>query len=67
MATAIYFSPETVTLMKSALDDAWDCLEPEAQATVLKTTLAVRILESARKGERDCERLREAALRGLAT
>lgn len=63
MATAIYFSPETVTLMKSALDDAWDCLEPEAQATVLKTTLAVRILESARKGERDCERLRGSAKR----
>jgi hypothetical protein len=52
--------------MKKALDDAWNCLEPEAQATVLKTTLAVRILESASQGERNFERLRNAALSGLA-
>jgi hypothetical protein len=49
-----------------ALDDAWNCLEPGAQATVLKTTLAARILESAGQGERDRERLRDAALSGLA-
>jgi hypothetical protein len=48
-----------------ALDDAWSCLEPEAQATVL-TTLAVRILESASKGERDRQRLQDAGLTGLA-
>jgi hypothetical protein len=52
--------------MRMALDDAWSCLEPEAQATVLKTTLAVRILESVSKGERDRQRLRDAALTGLA-
>jgi hypothetical protein len=66
VTNAVCFNPETITLMRRALDDAWDCLEPEAQATVLKTTLAIRILESARYGERDCERLRDAALRGLA-
>ena len=66
MANAARFNPETVTLMKRALDDAWDCLEPETRATVLKTALAVRILESASQGERDCERLRDAALSGLA-
>jgi hypothetical protein len=52
--------------MKMALDDAWNCLEREAQATVLKTTLAVRILETASRGEREFERLRNAALTGLA-
>lgn len=67
MANAAHFSPETVTLMKKALDDAWDRLEPEAQATVLKTTLAVRILETAGRGERDRERLRDAVLSGLAS
>ena len=52
--------------MKMALNDAWNSLRPEAQAAVLKVTLAGRILESASQGERDCERLRDAALRGLA-
>ena len=81
MVTATRFNPETVTLMKTALDDAWNSLEPETQATVLKTTLAVRILESTsdgvqdnagrthlrvrKRGERDHERLRDAALRAL--
>jgi hypothetical protein len=66
VTNAARFNPETITLMRRALDDAWDCLEPEAQATVLKTTLAVRILESASQGERDRKRLRDAALSGLA-
>ena len=66
MVKAARFDPETITLMKVALDDAWNCLGPEAQATVLKTTLAERILKSASQGERDCKRLRDAALRGFA-
>jgi hypothetical protein len=33
---------------------------------MLKTTLAERILKSAAEGERNRERLREAALRGFA-
>jgi hypothetical protein len=63
---AAHFDSETITLMKMALDDAWDCLPPEVQATVLKTTLAERILKFAAEGERDPKRLRDAALRGLA-
>ena len=46
--------------------EAWDRLPPKLQATMLKTTLAERILKSAAEGERDRERLREAALRDLA-
>ena len=60
----VYFDPETVALLRETLDDAWDYLRPHQQATMLKTTLAVRILKSAAQGERDRERLRDAALAG---
>ncbi len=39
-----------------------DCLPPE-RSTMLKTTLAERILKSAAQGDRDRERLLDAALR----
>jgi hypothetical protein len=65
MATA-HFDAETIALMKVALDEAWDRLPPKLQATMRKTTLAERILKSAVEGERDLERLREAALRDFA-
>jgi hypothetical protein len=64
-ATA-HFDAETIGLMKNALDDAWDRLPPKMQARMLKTTLAERILKSAAEGERDRERLRDAALRDIA-
>lgn len=67
MAEAIRFDPATIAAIKLALDDAWNRLRPELQATVLKTALAERILKSASKGERDYERLRDAALRGITT
>jgi len=56
------FDLEIIGLMKKALDDALASLPPEIPTTTLKTTLALRILESAAEGERDCERLRNAAL-----
>ena len=62
----VYFDLETIALLREALDDAWACLRPEQQATMLKTTLAERILKSAAQGERDRERLLEAALTDLA-
>jgi hypothetical protein len=48
------------------LDDAWASLPPERQATMLKTTLAERMLKSAAQGERDRGRLLDAALTDLA-
>ena len=63
---AARFDAETIAVMKKALDEAWGRLPPKMQATMLKTTLAERILKSAAEGERNRERLREAALRGLA-
>ena len=66
MAEMTHFDSATIAAMKMALDDAWDRLGPELQATMLKTTLAERILKSASRGERDYERLRDAALRDIA-
>jgi hypothetical protein len=60
---AAHFDAQTIALLKLTLDEAWDRLPPKLQATMLKTTLAERILKSA--GERNRERLREAALRDL--
>ena len=60
------FDPETVTLLREALDDAWACLRPEQRATMQKTALAERMLKSAARGERDRKRLRDAALMDLA-
>ena len=60
--TPVYFDPETVAILRETLDDAWACLRPEQQATMLKTTLAERMLKSAAQGERDRDRLRDAAL-----
>ena len=45
---AVHFDPETVTLLREALDDAWACLSPELQATMQKTALAERILNPQR-------------------
>jgi len=63
---AAHFDAQTVAVMKAALDEAWDRLPPKLQATMLKTTLAERILKSAAKGERNRARLRDAALSDLA-
>jgi hypothetical protein len=57
-----YFDLETVALLRETLDDAWACLRPQQRATMLKTTLAVRILKSAAQGERERDRLLDAAL-----
>jgi hypothetical protein len=59
---SVYFDLETVALLRETPDDAWASLRSEHQATMLKTTLAERILKSAAQGERDPARLRDAAL-----
>ena len=64
--TPINFDPETVAVLRQCLDNAWARLRPEQRATMRKTTLAARILKSAAEGERDPERLRDAALTDIA-
>jgi hypothetical protein len=61
------FDPETVTLLRETLEDAWACLRPEQQATMQKTALAERMLKSAAEGERDRQRLRDVALMDVAS
>ena len=61
-----HFDAQTIALLKVALHEAWDGLPPKLQATMLKSTLAERILKSAAEGERNRERLLEAAFRDLA-
>lgn len=62
----VYIDLETVALLREAFDEAWACLRPDQQATMLKTPLAERILKSAARGERDRERLRDVALKAIA-
>ena len=56
------FQPDEIKLMRSVLDEAAIIL-PEAERTsAMKTELARRILSAAAKGERDPNKLRNAAL-----
>jgi hypothetical protein len=64
--TPMHFDPETITVLRETLDDAWGRLRPDLQARMLKTTLAERILKSAANGERDRKRLLHAALKDLS-
>jgi hypothetical protein len=57
-----YFDLETIALLRETLEDAWAALRPEQRAMMLKTALAERILKSAAQGERDRDRLLDAAL-----
>ncbi|HEY8671608.1 MAG TPA: hypothetical protein VIL63_12250 [Terriglobales bacterium] len=61
-----YFDLQTVGLLRETLENAWACLRPEQQATMSRTLLAERILRSAAQGERDPERLLDAALAVLS-
>ena len=62
---AARFDLETINALREILEDAWSYLLPEQQATMLKSTLAERILKTAAKGERNRERLLDVALRDL--
>jgi hypothetical protein len=64
---SVCFDPDTVSLLRAALADAWASLDREQQASTSQSMLAEGILNSAAQGERDPERLREAALMSLAS
>jgi len=57
-----YFDLETVALLRETLDDAWACLRPQERATISRTQLAEGILALAAVGERNPDRLLDAAL-----
>jgi len=60
-------TPDTLKLLQSVLDDAWNSLRPEERARTSKTEVAVRVLEAASAGERDPARLRIEAITGVVT
>ena len=67
------FEPDTITLLASAFDTAWDTLKKSGspvaanhQAAWAREVLAKRIIEMGKKGERDPQRLVDDALAHLA-
>jgi hypothetical protein len=60
------FDPETIAILRTALEDAWTNLSSEQQGAIGKGTLATRILRLAAEGERDPIRLRAHAVMGAA-
>ncbi len=60
--TATRFDPETIALLKAALEEAWKLLAPDEQAKTAKSLLAERILKQAAAGERERKKLIRAAL-----
>jgi hypothetical protein len=49
----VYFDPETVALLRTTLDRAWESLPASQQAVTSRSILAERILKAAAQGERD--------------
>jgi hypothetical protein len=56
------YDPETITLLRAALDAAWDTLSADQQARTTKSELALRMLKLAAQGERDPTLLRTRAV-----
>jgi hypothetical protein len=56
------YDPETVSVLRAALDAAWDTLSAGQQARTTKSELAQRMLKLAARGERDPARLRARAV-----
>jgi hypothetical protein len=61
-SAGVCYDPETVELLRSALEEAWDAIPEERRKTTDKSELAERILAAAMLGERDPDRLRMRAL-----
>ena len=61
-STLPYFDLETVAALREVLADAWAALPMAERARTSQSHLAERILKAAAAGERDRERLLEAAL-----
>jgi hypothetical protein len=58
----VCYDPKTISLLRRAVDDAWDSLHPVQREFISRALLAERILNLAAAGERNPERLRDAAL-----
>jgi hypothetical protein len=58
------YDPETLDLMRDALDQAWALLPEAGKNKFLKIDMADRVLRKAATGERNPAQLRAAALAG---
>ena len=56
------FDPELVATLMAAYDKAVASLHDNGQPQIVREIIARRIIEAAKKGERDPDRLRNAAL-----
>ena len=63
------FAPDVVRILTAAFDDAWKSIQEggttfpsDRHADAIRELLALRIIETARLGERDQRRLRDDAL-----
>jgi hypothetical protein len=56
------FDPETLMVLRNALDEAWALLPDNRKSTSQKSDMAQRILKRAAEGVRDPVRLRASAL-----
>ena len=56
------FNLEVVVLMECALLDAWTSLSPDEKLSVDQDAMVARIINAANGGERNCQRLCDAAL-----
>ncbi len=66
------FDPETISSLSGALDDAWQVVKAnkaafriDGDAEGARNALAKRIVDMAKQGERDRQRLMEGALTAL--
>jgi hypothetical protein len=56
------FDPEAFAAMDEAFDAAFKALDDTGQPRIVREVIAQRIIEAARRGERDPVRLAKAAL-----
>jgi hypothetical protein len=56
------FDPETLAAMDEAFDAAFAALDDIGQPKIVREVIAQRIIEAAKRGERDPGRLVEAAV-----
>ena len=52
------YDPETVQLLRTVLDEAWDALQPYYRDQISKSRMAECVLRQAASGERHPRRLR---------
>jgi hypothetical protein len=65
-AAMAHYDPETLIVLRKALDEAWAALPKGSQSETLKSEMAQRILQQAANGERDPVILRSCALASIA-